>query len=177
MLEGRINQLPLGLLSYFGIKTGGRYPGTLGSELAPTLELFHLYSAQKKLYLVGGLAGVATTGFFTPSPVTFVVPNSALWIISGLRASANAVGTATLRLSYAPPINVPQQVGGIGFGDASSYMTLPAAGGRMSVATDWSGQPLGGRVFSPGWRLGIDVLSLAGPFDMALDMEYFELPF
>lgn len=178
MLEGRINELPLGLLSFFGIKTGGRYPASLGSELAVSLELFQLYAAQKKRYLTGGLSGIAATGFATPSPISFAVPNAAVWVVTAYRARVTTgVGvTAFWGPCTAPPISTPFLAGGMPM-DGSQRISN-AASQVLSVGADWSGFPMGGRVLSPGWRLGIDVMQLTGgTLDLSCDMEYYELPF
>lgn len=178
MLEGRINQLPSGLLSYFGIKTGGRYPGSLGSELVPVLELFHLYSAQKRRYLTGSLAGIAVNGFSTSSPVGFKVPDAAVWIVTAFRVRLTTPpgGGASFRLAYRVMAN-PQLADGFGLHSIPNPYHAILASDRVNMTASWPDAPLGGRVFSPGSVFGIDVKDIVTTVDMSCDLDYIEVPF
>lgn len=74
-----ISRLPLGLLGFLGIKSGGKYPENLAGQIAPIWEL------QPHMAGVHGIevfdVAVPITGLnFNPS--TIVVPQTEVWYIA-----------------------------------------------------------------------------------------------
>ena len=80
-----ISKLPLGLLGFFGIKNGGQYPQTLGTSIAPTLELAELLAANYHSNLVY-IAAPTLVGFAQATSaiagIPQAVPDNEIWYIS-----------------------------------------------------------------------------------------------
>ena len=87
-----LNAFPPGLLSFFGIKNGGRNPEDLGTILAPTLELRDWYLAQQWQRVQLSSGNVNAIGFFGITSV----PPAEWWMIRFLTARPlAALGAAT----------------------------------------------------------------------------------
>lgn len=71
-----LNKIPQGLLGFLGIKSGGRYPDSLGSQLVPVADLLLWYANTNREYVRTGInvAALAQTTFFT-------VPNGEYWYV------------------------------------------------------------------------------------------------
>lgn len=83
-----LNVQPTGLLSFFGIKTGGRYPEQLATFLTPTIELLPWYAAFQWLEVETG---------------------SAMTIIANTNTSALQItATSPTNLSAGGQLRVPQ---------------------------------------------------------------------
>ena len=106
-----LNLVPWGLLDFFGIKNGGRFPQTLPESLAPTMELFDWYLQTKaQLYATVGTAVAASAGASTKNDVTtvtggltisngqIVVPDNEWWVLA--RGNIAATPSATFVGSF-----------------------------------------------------------------------------
>lgn len=79
-----INRQPVGLLDFFGLKNGGKYPQQLASTLAPTIDLLRLYEADVEEFISDGVSVEAGTaiGNFNFGGATNrpgIVPQNELW--------------------------------------------------------------------------------------------------
>ena len=71
-----ISRLPLGLLQFLGIQSGGLYPQSLGNQLVPTFEELDILSSvhsQEKFDVAIPITGIG----FAPSPIA--VPLNEVW--------------------------------------------------------------------------------------------------
>lgn len=71
-----LNKLPQGLLGFFDIKNGGRYPQSLAQQLQGTADLLAWYANTNRVYFRTGLniAVLGQTTFFT-------VPDGEYWYV------------------------------------------------------------------------------------------------
>lgn len=77
-----LNLIPWGLLDFFGIKNGGRFPQQLPDQLLPVLEMFEWYLQTKaQTYSGTGTAVAASAGASTKNDVTVV--SGGLTIVNG----------------------------------------------------------------------------------------------
>lgn len=81
-----ITKLPLGLLSFFGIKNGGQYPRTISPEIVAQLDMGGLLQANYIERRVGSI-NVTASGFQpfnAGAPLTglLTVPNGEVWCMS-----------------------------------------------------------------------------------------------
>lgn len=97
--DAPLNLLPLGLLDFFGIKSGGRYPQHLLAELQPGIDLYQHYlalAATTQLFTTAGVAGAINPGNLAiatapglPSTVlvggAIVQPAGEVWAITDAR--------------------------------------------------------------------------------------------
>jgi hypothetical protein len=175
-LPRSVSALPLGLLTLLGIQTQGRYPGAVAESYQPEIDLWSLLTTQRVSYTLGNLVNASTLGFVTSSPGLIVGPQQ-LWYVRGFgaRMTTGSSEAVTWRLSYAAPENIAQVTGGIGFTDFG-YVTQGASVSQ-NLAVDFSACPMHGRLFAPGWRLGVDVQSVTGTYDLSLHIEYFQIAF
>lgn len=79
-----INRQPVGLLDFFGLKNGGQYPQSLGTTLAPTIDLLRLYEADTEEFISDGVSVAAggALGDFDFGAVAArpgIVPQNELW--------------------------------------------------------------------------------------------------
>lgn len=49
MARDSLNELPIGLLDFFGIKSMGQYPQQLGQQVVPVMDLLRWYADQRSL--------------------------------------------------------------------------------------------------------------------------------
>lgn len=104
-----LNRLPIGLLDLFGIKSMGRYPQLLNTDVQPTLDLLRWYTESQALHF--SLVGTSWTVGTVPLPTTtarliwpgvtapdsqgalpvsggrVTVPNSEIWLVSQYSAA------------------------------------------------------------------------------------------
>lgn len=88
--QAPLNIHPQGLLDFFGVKTGGRYPQRLADTLQPTIDLrdWYLESNALEYALIGPTwttpqSGPVLVGWSSTSPVgqLTVVPNGEWWYV------------------------------------------------------------------------------------------------
>jgi len=154
-----LNRQPVGLLDFFGIKNGGRYPEKLGDVVLPQMNVLSLYEWAGPLEFgssSGNLAGGVTT--FGPAGLTSLPGDSWHFDSLSVRFNTSAAGSfAGVRLGkyYAA------QAVFVGFTE-----TIYAAQGVAPVVKSlflqdtWLG---------PGWSLAYEVIELnaAVPFQAA----------
>jgi len=105
-----INRLPLGLLSFLGIKNGGRNPQFLGEQLSPTFDLvaWYLQSNSRSLSLNGNVTAV---GF---NSAWWTVPVGETWAVLSTMVNSQAA------------LGAGQSVGFFGAWVRSALQILPA---------------------------------------------------
>lgn len=160
-----INRLPLGLLSLLGIKNGGRYPQSLGQQLAPCFELlgWYLQSNSQSLSLNGNVTAVGFNANW------WTVPVGQTWaVLSTVVNSAAALGAGVT-------------VGFTGAWIRSALQVLPSPLTQVSpsytvgaVAVAMS-NPAGACVtlVPPGGVIGVYAHALvAGPVNTTMTIQY-----
>lgn len=81
-----LSKLPLGLLGFFGIKNGGKYPQYIVPEIQPTLELADILAVNyNEMVAIPCLAALGfVTGNILATGLPAVVPASEVWFVSSL---------------------------------------------------------------------------------------------
>lgn len=161
-MSGPLNIQPLGLLSFFDLKTGGRYPRELGEAIIPTLEQqFWLRSIASEIVYAEVTGVNAVNAYqFTPlgSATPIEVPNNELWYVDrfAFRALTLTAGDAF------------QARGGYGFGAPTNAGVFPVTD-RAEYHGAATGLVWGGTseaaLLTPGstfWLLVEDIV-LGGP--------------
>jgi hypothetical protein len=153
-----INKIPPGLLSYMGIKNGGRNPQWPDDPvLVPVIDLLKWTQADDfgAFTQNANTAAVATTGAIN----AVSVPAGQVWMITNVAANVGAMG-AGATLEYA--LAIGYQVAGAAttqwepIGPSSGVLTVGLSGsaGRFEPST-----PL---ILRPAMSLGIWVKQFAG---------------
>jgi hypothetical protein len=101
-----ISKLPLGLLQFLGIQSGGTYPHTLGTTLTPTWDQLELFAGAHGEHVFD--TNVAVTAL-NNSPSTIVIPQNEMWYVSQIRAflSTGVGETLTGYASAFAPAGIP----------------------------------------------------------------------
>lgn len=148
-----LNIQPRGMLDFFGIKNGGRFPQSLPEFLSPTLDLLHWYVASEIVtYQLNATPLVnADQGFNVnwisavpapnPVPIPIQVPQTEMWLVS--HYSVNWELNAAAERCIASPI-----------------MTIPGIGGRMFLGPV---NTVGPTTF-PGGTLSVGIAACDGLF-------------
>ncbi len=139
-----INRAPLGLLDFFGIKSGGRNPQNIAATVAPTLDLWNLYE-QDALEVYGDGTGVAAGGalggwdYGGPGFLPGIVPENEFWHIREYSATvAAAAGITAVALWPMMQVRVTNGVG---------------AGGRTEFPVGATVQYQGAALGASRWKL------------------------
>lgn len=89
-MNGRapLNRLPLGLLSLFDIKSGGRYPQHLGEVINPTMEMMTFIAASgcNEMFRTG-VTNVVSVGIIN---MGVTVPADELWLVEYFTIESDA---------------------------------------------------------------------------------------
>jgi len=165
-----ISRLPLGLLRFLGIQSGGQYPLALRPELGTVWDTFQLLHANHHELIQQTNAAVAAAGMLTLA--NFFVPNGEVWFVraASLQITTGA-GEAWAGVLEWIPFGAPA-AGSFGHplcraeaNAASQTITL----GSMSVGGD-------GFFMGPGDILGIRTISLTGAIDFITQAQISRLP-
>jgi hypothetical protein len=109
-----ISKLPLGLLDFLGIKSGGRYPDSLGNVLTPVwdMERFQEIFDERTAFDVTTTIGVAALNFL---PWNIVVPQTELWLVKQINGflQTDAAETVTASLAYVDSFNYINLASGV----------------------------------------------------------------
>jgi hypothetical protein len=158
-----ISRLPLGLLDFLGIKSGGRYPEQLQGTLQPTWDLqpFQTIWDERNTF------DVTTTipnGGLNFLPWNIVVPQNELWQVHQLNGflQTDAGETVTATLAYVDSYNYVNL--------ASGAMTL-AASQQRHIANF---TPLGWFLVGPGSIFGwmVDQVTTAANVVAQIQVRY-----
>jgi len=101
-----ISRLPLGLLDFLGIKSGGRYPDTLVSNLQPVWELakYQTIWDERSAFDVSTTLAPAGLNFI---PYNIVIPQTEMWLVHQVTGfvQTDAGETVTATLAYVDSYN------------------------------------------------------------------------
>lgn len=98
-----IQKIPSGLLSFFGLQTGGKNPDTLGNIVAPTMDAVPWYIALQREIRAAGPSNLAAVG----AAVGFeTVPPGEVWLVESFVCSTSALGAGQVLLMQ-PHIGFP----------------------------------------------------------------------
>lgn len=143
-----LNRIPQGLLGFFGIKNGGRYPEQLSTTLVGVADLLQWYAETNRVYFRTGVnvAALGQTTFFT-------VPAGEYWYVLHASFVTSALG-AGQTLEAAISFTDAAGIRNIVVGDMPGSRTTGAV--FMAQARDfWTG---------PGDTIGVYTNQLAaGP--------------
>lgn len=170
-----ISKLPLGLLGFFGIKNGGKYPQTLGETIVPTLEQINVLAENyhtKHAYIAAPNAPGWHQATVAIAGVPQRVPENEIWLIRGASMHhATGAGEA---------INATAAVRGDQWGAAAaSYhvisqpFTLAASTNILLPCSEpdfWAG---------PGDEFGfwVNTVTFVGPLLTVLEFKITRFPF
>lgn len=98
-----INRIPIGLLDYFGLKSGGENPHSVDANISPSIDLLDWYTKPLQQVIFWNTAGMnavgATSGLGAPGYDAFdgtgVVRQDRLFIVTRISAAYTAVGAVT----------------------------------------------------------------------------------
>jgi hypothetical protein len=149
-----LNQIPWGLLDFFGIKNGGRFPQHLSDVLVPTFEMLDWYTSTKgQTVALTGTVIAASAGASTKNDITvassgfqtlivngqIAVPDNEWWIIRrgdiALTLTNTFVGTIGVGMDFIG-LQREQYVQGVivGVATANSKQRIVAIPGPVFVA-------------------------------------------
>lgn len=158
-----INKLPLGLLSFLGIKNGGQYPQHLQADLGASFELLDWY-LQTNSISANLNANVTAVGF---NAGWYTVPTGETWAVLAAQVNSQAVLGAGVSL------------GMFGAFTRSALQIIPTAltpvgatatTGAVSVASSQTGTIA---LVPPGGLIGVYCHNLvAGPVSVTLTLNY-----
>lgn len=167
-----IQRTPPGLLDYFGIKNGGRNPQSLAEVVAPVLDLDRWYKVSDEEYLTGGIAGHASAGWVSSSPILMTVPATEIWHVHQF---GWVVAMAENRnLIFSPGSRVPEGgflTGGMPVVDQPINITSPAAVATYTYygGTDWQGY---GKFFRQGTVFGAHITNIGAAMDFSFQLRF-----
>lgn len=165
-----ISRLPLGLLRFLGIQSGGLYPQSLNSGLQTTLETLDLLAVNHREFLTQTQNGIAAVGPLTFS--TFAVPSGVgggaapeVWYVRGVsaRITLGAAENWSGQLFYQP-----REAGGAVTAIWPLHPFRTFGGPVAQSVGSWEGTVGAGLWMGPGDILGIDTQALTGTVDTTL---------
>lgn len=142
-----LNKIPNGLLSFLGIKNGGRNPEQLGALLAPTWDLAQWYMATTYEYGVAN-ANIAAAGLIQFGPAN--INDGDTWFVhaGGVAVDCTAGGASIAH--------------NLGISDSSGNF-VPLIDIEYSAPTTWNGRSYPrGFLLGPGEVLAQNVAGIAG---------------
>lgn len=170
MLPGQppINRLPGGLLSFLGIKNGGRTPQVLSEQLAPTFSLVDWYLQTNSLSLQQN-GNVTAVGF---NANWFTVPSGETWAVLSTMVNSQAALGAGVTIAFGGAwIRSALQV-------LPSPLTLMSPSFTTGAVAVAASAPAGAAVtfVPPGGVIGVYCSALvAGPVNTTLTINYVPL--
>lgn len=142
-----LNKIPNGLLSFLGIKNGGRNPYVLGEQLAPTWDLAQWYMAGTYEYGVSN-SNIAGVGLEVFGPAS--INDGDTWYV---HAGGLAVDTTGAGASIAFNLGIADALGNF----------VPLNDIEYSAATSWIGRSYPrGFLLGPGEVMAANVAGIAG---------------
>jgi hypothetical protein len=152
-----VTKLPLGLLGFLGIKTGGQYPSELLGSYQPVLDLLPLLIGANFEDLNPGLTPLPAAGNAGSFSAGFATPQTEVWISTLFGARVTTGGgeawTGFLALRRFP-VSSPSVVHPL-----SDLYTVGASTGSFPLSTKYVGWPM---VIGPGDELCIFTVSMTG---------------
>jgi len=163
-----INRLPAGLLSFLGIKNGGRNPQFLSEQLSPTFELLGWYLQSNSLSLQAN-GNVTAVGF---NANWFTVPAGETWAVLSAQVNSQAALGAGVTIAFGGAwIRSALQV-------LPSPLTVYSPAFTVGAVAVAASAPAGGPVtlVPPGGVIGVYCSQLvAGPVNTTLTINYVPL--
>lgn len=104
-MSGEINRVPAALLSLLDMKARGNSPRDLSGTLTATIDLFDLYTLDRRVVAVGQAGPITSVGGFfdSSSPQATLVPQNEYWYVHHVTCRALApLNGATGALVFRP---------------------------------------------------------------------------
>lgn len=152
-LPAPINKIPFGLLSFFGIKSGGRYPSELRDSLQPVIDMLrHYVETNSEEYallttqLTPGNYDLQQMDWTSTLPTNIsngtsvnVAQNEAWYVTQyNVRCQFNGVAGSTMDASpEVVPINGSHRIGGVLQGYQDSALGYVRGGCRSIIEPIW----------------------------------------
>jgi len=173
-----INRIPGGLLGLLGLKSLGRNPDTLLSDVRPTVDLMRLYMTGQP-QMVTSIVGVTGNGFLTPI-VTHTVPNGKCWFVIG--HAVEGLSNPGTVAQFAAAAGYPLGAAGVVTPQwaASTMRVYPVNAGRNEISTlIEAALPSNPFVAAPGCQFGayVAVTTLVGGEQLLMNTAFFEFDF
>jgi len=123
-----ISKLPLGLLDFLGIKTGGRYPDQLASFLQPTWDLERYQTIWDERNTFDVASPITALNLNTS---TIVVPNTELWLVHQFNGflQTDAAEAVAATLAWVDSYNFVNLASGVTILAASQQRHVSGANG------------------------------------------------
>jgi hypothetical protein len=143
---------PPGLLSFFGVKTGGRLPAYLDDPaFTPIIELGHwAMNDPERSEMLSAVASIPGASIAYQVPAALQVPNGQAWALLEMSASSGAIATGALQFLMGWTPNVAA-AGWFPFG--STPLMTPSPGIQATVLGYET--PRGYKIIPPGSSFGI----------------------
>lgn len=122
---------PEGLLDLLGIKTGGRYPQHLGSELVPVLNLAELYLAQASTTILSSGGTLSAVGLVATD--VLIVPATENWLIRTCEIASDGAVTAGITSII---VGLTINGGGATWNQVTATSPMPFVGETVWTAGD-----------------------------------------
>lgn len=144
--QGPVTVVPPGWLGFMKLKTQGRNPDTVSSEIVPTHDLLKMYLNANSEFVNGTNINGITNGI-----TSFVgvgnnpVPQGEWWYVHHYQASPAALALTTDRVDLAPAFIKNAQLGSgvVVVGPPTAYTPSTQAGQPVGVARDFFVPPGG----------------------------------
>jgi len=94
-----VQSLPLGYLSFLGIKNGGANPSPMSQQLVSVVDLFQFYQAGQEQTLGSDLLSFAVGGGAVDSTF-YVVPAGKVWYMREYVATSGTLGATVGTIAY-----------------------------------------------------------------------------
>lgn len=138
---------PEGLLDVLGIKTGGRYPQHLVTDLLPMLDLTQLYLQQGASYALSSGGTLSGVGLINTDVI--ITPDNENWLLLAGEISSDSAVTATIT---ALRVGLTMGLGGATYNQLTSPVPL------LYCGKDWVTNDL----VTDAWQFSVPVLVLPG---------------
>jgi hypothetical protein len=148
-MAGPLSAFPPGLLSLFGIRTGGKNPSQLGDLLVPQVDLLEWYLAQQWQPQRTTIADIGAASGFQVIGSVSTVPQTQIWFVRNAYTGPNSVIGAGNNYSWMLAKNLIQPTIKTPLG-----VQVSATAGNTGRALALDSRPI---ILRPGESLGVQI--------------------
>lgn len=133
-LYGPIQVVPPGLLGFLQLKSAGKNPAWLSSDISPVFDLLKFYLAPNAENVVGVTGNIATgsTGFIQPTnQAAFIVPAEEWWYVHTFSMRTSVAFAAAGDAAYFKPAVVSDIFSAVGTARPLPCNTMDAMMGKQ----------------------------------------------
>jgi len=143
-----ISTLPIGLLRYFGIQSGGAYPRSLAGMIQPVWDIEPITNASTNLDTAATIAATATGAqIFTPNLTMTTAKNTRVELVTA-RVTTVAAEAINVALTLTSDNGTEYMLSPVLTLGASAHGTMIAFNGARPFWMQSPGDTIGVRVFS-----------------------------